>query len=286
MNTNIFKIIAIPVLTVFCSRSGFSQPYLWKVSNESQSLSKRIFPPKGYSRISISAGSYAAWLRNLPIRAGHPPVRLFNGQLKANQEAHYAVVDIDVGKENLQQCADAIIRLRAEYLFASGHQENICFRFTSGDKAAWVHWRDGYRPLIAGKVVKWMKRAQEDPSYSNFRSYLKEVNRWAGTASLSKELLPVDEPVNVEIGDVFIKGGAPGHAVLVVDVAQDSSGRRAFLLAQSYMPAQDIHILKNPISDLGPWYSAEDPGKLITPEWIFSRDSLRRFSDDGCPSFR
>ena len=286
MNTNIFKITAIPVLIIIFCRSGFSQPYLWKVSNESQSLSKTIIPPKGYSRISVSAGSFAAWLRNLPIRAGHPAVLLFNGKPKEDQEAHFAVVDIDVGKENLQQCADAIMRLRAEYLFSSGHQENICFRFTSGDKAEWARWRDGYRPLVAGKVVKWMKRAKEDPSYSNFRSYLTEVDRWAGTASLSKELLTVNEPVKVGIGDVFIKGGAPGHAVLVVDMAQDSSGRRVFLLGQSYMPAQDIHILKNPISDLSPWYSAEDPGKLITPEWIFSRNSLKRFSDNGCPSFR
>ena len=99
-------------------------------------------------------------------------------------------------------------------------------------------------------------------------------------------LIKVPDPKKVEIGEVFIKGGFPGHAVLVVDVAEDSSGSRIFLLAQSYMPAQDIHILKNPASTMSPWYSADDPGDLITPEWTFSRNSLKRFSDDGCPTFR
>ena len=51
----------------------------------------------------------------------------------------------------------------------------------------------------------------------------------------------------MQIGDVFIKGGFPGHAVVVLDMAEnDRTGQRVFLLAQSYMPAQDIHIMKNP----------------------------------------
>lgn len=50
-----------------------------------------------------------------------------------------------------------------------------------------------------------------------------------------------------KIGDVFIKGGFPGHAVMVVDIAVDESTQeKVFLLAQSYMPAQEIQILKNP----------------------------------------
>jgi len=41
----------------------------------------------------------------------------------------------------------------------------------------------------------------------------------------------------------MIRAGSPGHAMLVVDVAEDERGRRIYLLAQSYMPAQDIHIV-------------------------------------------
>jgi hypothetical protein len=77
-------------------------------------------------------------------------------------------------------------------------------------------------------------------------------------------------------GDVFIKGGFPGHAMIVVDVAVNSYGKRLFMLAQSYMPAQDIHIVNNLLEkEIGPWYSLNDT--IITPEWIFYRSQLRKW---------
>ncbi len=54
--------------------------------------------------------------------------------------------------------------------------------------------------------------------------------------------------------------------------------KKIFLLAQSYMPAQDIHILRNPDDeDLSPWYSVDFGEKLHTPEWIFTKKELCRF---------
>ncbi len=76
---------------------------------------------------------------------------------------------------------------------------------------------------------------------------------------------------------MFIKGGSPGHAMLVVDAAEDAQGHRIFLLAQSYMPAQDIHLVKNPTDPaLRPWYRA-DPTQteLETPELTFKINQLR-----------
>jgi hypothetical protein len=82
-------------------------------------------------------------------------------------------------------------------------------------------------------------------------------------------------------GDVFIKGGSPGHAVIVVDVAiYPQTGKKVFLLTQSYMPAQQIQILVNPANrGLSPWYelSDNDEGKLYTPEWVFEKKDLKRF---------
>ena len=89
-------------------------------------------------------------------------------------------------------------------------------------------------------------------------------------------------PEKVEIGDFFLQGGQPGHAVLVVDVAENNHGDRAFLVAQSYMPAQSRHILLNP-STGSPWYLAKPSGALVTPEWHFVYEDLRRFSPKGCP---
>ena len=246
-----------------------------------QTVERRIPPPPGFQRVEVRPGSFADWLRHLPLKPGRPPVHLYNGQLKANQSAHVAVVDIDVGNRNLQQCADAVMRLRAEYLFAAGCGDQMAFHFTSGDLARWRDWRSGLRPEVRGNRVIWRKRARPDSSYANFRRYLNTIFTYAGSASLERELISVRDPTLVQIGDVFIHGGHPGHAVIVVDVAQDEGGRRVFLLAQSYMPAQEIHILRS-FESISPWYTAQAHGTLRTPEWTFRYQDLRRFPPVEC----
>jgi len=83
----------------------------------------------------------------------------------------------------------------------------------------------------------------------------------------------------MQIGDVFIQGGSPGHCAIVVDMAENTTtGERLFMLAQSYMPAQEIHILKNLENhEISPWYPLDFSGVLATPEWTFQADDLKRF---------
>ena len=242
------------------------------------SIQLRIKPPEGFIRVSTPQGSFGHWLRNLRLKSGRPAVRLYNGALKVNQFAHFAVLDIDTGNKDLQQCADAVMRLRAEYLFKYKHFSRIQFNFTDGVRASYKLWRKGYRPIIPSRgKTRWLKKAKPDYSYRSFRKYLTIVFSYAGTYSLSQELKP--RPVSeLQIGDVFIKGGFPGHAIIVMDLAQNQNGEKAFLLAQSYMPAQDIHILKN-ISEpgSGPWYFENFGDVLNTPEWDFNRAALKRF---------
>ena len=59
---------------------------------------------------------FAIYLREIGFKENNT-VLLYNGSPKGNQDAHYKVLNIGVGKKDLQQCADAVIRLRAEYLF-------------------------------------------------------------------------------------------------------------------------------------------------------------------------
>ena len=241
-------------------------------------LAGRIAPPDGYTRVSPSEGSFGWWLQRLPLEAGKPPVHLYNGRLKGNQNAHCAVMDIDVGSRNLQQCADAVIRLRAEYLYSRNPLSDIVFHFTSGDAAPWKMWREGWRPRVDGSRVKWEKSAAPDAGHAALRRYLDTVFIYAGTLSLSQELAPVADLRDIAGGDVFIRGGTPGHAVLVVDAAVNPEGRKVFLLAQSYMPAQEIHILVNPgDAALSPWYSIHFGATLDTPEWTFTNKDLKRF---------
>lgn len=241
-----------------------------------QSVAFQIAPPSGFVRVEIDENSFADWLRNLPLRPKDTPVYLYNGRLKGNQRAHHAVVDIDPGKRDLQQCADAVMRLRAEYLLSCGAYEAIQFNFTSGDAAEYVKWKAGYRPQIQGNNVSWRKTKAPNGGYDSFRAYMESVFMYAGTWSLSQEMktVPVTDLV---AGDVFIKGGFPGHAVIVVDVAMHpQTGEKRFLLAQSYMPAQDIHILNHPSHPNNPWYEIPS-GVLSTPEWTFESGSLKRF---------
>ena len=262
----------------------FSQthPYRWLESyHYDQAIVSRIHPPEGFSRIEQPENSFGNWLRNLPLKPGKPSVKLYNGQLKGNQSAHFAVIDIDTGNRDLQQCADAVMRLKAEYHYSCGEYPFIHFNFTSGDRAEYEKWRQGYRPRINGNKVSWTKSAQADQSYASFRKYMNTVFTYAGTYSLSREMESVSDPNNMQSGDVFIFGGFPGHAVIVVDIAKNQkTGETAFLLAQSYMPAQEMHILNNPNnSGMSPWYIARK-GYLRTPEWGFDEGSLKRFRKD------
>lgn len=245
-----------------------------------QTVEKRILPPAGYVREACDRQSFTAYLRQLPLLPQGSKVLLYNGQEKRNQSAAYAVVDMEIGKRDLQQCADAVMRLRAEYLWAQKRYEEIKFNFTNGFPAEYKKWAEGNRIKVDGNKVQWYAAGEKDYSYNTFRNYLNRVFMYAGTASLSREL-PTVPYTSLQPGDVFIKGGSPGHAVIVVDVAVDpATKKKVFLLAQSYMPAQQIHILVNPISKkLSPWYELEevDSGKLYTPEWTFEKKELKRF---------
>ena len=64
---------------------------------------------------------------------------------KANQAAAFAVVDMEIGNRDLQQCADAVIRLRAEYLWKHKRYTDIKFNFTSGFTAEYKKWAEGNR---------------------------------------------------------------------------------------------------------------------------------------------
>jgi len=67
--------------------------------------------PAGYTRVQTDG--FGSYLRNIALKQDNT-VYLYNGEKKANQSAQYAVMDVSVGGQDLQQCADAVMRLRAE----------------------------------------------------------------------------------------------------------------------------------------------------------------------------
>lgn len=215
--------------------------------------------PAGFRRIALRENSFAAYLRGLPLRKDKA-VYLYNGAIKPNQSLHYAVIDVSTGNKDLQQCADAVMRLRAEYFFGRKQYDSISF--SKGGRGAYR-----FVPLPNGAIR------------NQFMRFMETVFVNCGTYTLEQSLHAVKDITTLQPGDVFVKGGAPGHAEIVVDVAiHERTGRKIFLLAEGYMPAQDMHIVLNPVNtELGPWYEVTNDKEIRTATWIFTREQLRRW---------
>lgn len=279
MHLRLFSILFL-LFSIF-TQTACSQANGAHLVQTGQTLATRFKPPADYGRIPAKTGSFAHYLQNLPLKPHGATVKYYDGTKKIRPGVYCAVVDMEIGNKDLQQCADAVMRLRAEHLYQQKQYEKIHFRFTNGDKALYTQYADGYRATVKGNKITWNKTAKKDYGYATFRKYMDLVFTYAGTLSLSKELTPVTSLKDMQIGDVFIKGGSPGHAVIVVDMAQHpKTGEKLFLLAQSYMPAQETQILLNPNdAELSPWYSINFEGTLKTPEWTFEKNQLKRFAE-------
>jgi hypothetical protein len=234
--------------------------------------------PPGYRRLPADKGTFTDWLRKVPLKKDRT-VYLYNGTPKRNQDAQFAVLDVSVGQQDLQQCADAVMRLRAEFLYATRDFINIDYYTEAGVRLNFREWANGDRVRLIGSRLERYTLPGDDhycDTRSCFDRYLSTVFTYCGTRSLEKQLVPMALD-RLAPGDVFIRGGSPGHAMLVVDAAEDNRGNRIYLLAQSYMPAQDIHIVNNPTDrSLSPWYRADTAQPLVeTPEYTFTIKQLR-----------
>lgn len=211
--------------------------------------------PPGFTRRHADSTSFIEWLRNIPLKK-NKTVYLFNGLPKGNQTAQFATINMSVGDKDLQQCADAVMRLRAEYLYAQKRFSAI--DFTDNNL---THYR-----------------LPDDANRNVFNQYLEKIFSYCGTASLAKQLVPVNNFAEITAGDVLVKGGSPGHAMMVMDIAENVAGKKIYLLAQSYMPAQDIHVVVNPTNNkLSPWYEANTISLIETPEWDFTQKNLKKW---------
>lgn len=238
-----------------------------------QPLQQRFALPEGYTRVRIDKGSFADFLRHLPLKASGADLHLYNGTVK-EEKYDGGVVDVDFGHRYAEQCADALIYLRAVWLWKTRQYHKIHFNFDNGFCADYIRWAKGERIHINQRNwhCSWSKDAREDYSYTTFRRYLDLVFVYAGTASLEKELVPV-EIKDLHAGDVLINGGHPGHAVIIVDEAANHHGHRIYLIAQGYTPAQEIEIFNN-------WFTIDPHSDSFeTPGWTFIRPYSKRFSE-------
>ena len=235
---------------------------------------ERFPAPDGFVRVDVAPRSFAAFLRALPLRPVGTPVRAWDGRVLAAPWAR-AVVDLDVGKGDLQQCADSAMRLYAEHRRARGDVADLVFHATSGDPLPWKRYAVGERPYVDGNHVRWRPprgdRSEASPSSPAFRAWLDFVFTYAGSASLRLDTVAAKGPV--QPGDLYVQPGFPGHVLVVVDVARDAQGAGLLLIGEGYMPAQDFHLLG--------WIAPGIDGAIVVDSWPkpFAATTRRRFVD-------
>ena len=271
-------LIGITTLLLGCKNDNSSI----EINSSGLTLLERVKAPKGYDWIPEERGSFGEFLQNTKLKKVGSPIIDFRQNPISNQSEHVAIMDYDIGEKDLQQCADAIIRLRAEYLYQQKRFDDISFHFTNGDAFSWNDYKIGIRPvLISSTQIAFIKNAKEDDSYKSFRNYLDVVFMYAGTISLNKETIGISDNKKIKTGDFIVTPGSPGHAVIIVGRAQNKQGEIIFLLAQGYTPAQSIHVITNPYDgEINPWYKLDvSKSPTITARYTFVKTNIRTFKN-------
>ncbi|MBL3549273.1 MULTISPECIES: DUF4846 domain-containing protein [Chryseobacterium] len=249
------------------------------VNTGKNTIKERFSPPKDYEWLDEASGSFGYFIENFKLKPYGSQILKYDGTPISTQHLHEAVFDIDTGNKDLQQCADAVIRLRAEYLYADKKTDAIKFHFTSGDLLSWNDYKNGTRAFVNGNSVNFRKTGGFDDSYQNFRSYLDLIFNYAGTISLHQETKPVTKNSDLKTGDILITPGSPGHVVFIAGVCNNKDGKKLFLLGEGFTPAQSVHLLSNPFNKkTSPWYDLNvDSPETKTARYIFKPTNFRSF---------
>ena len=149
-----------------------NQSFQELINPNGATIETRFIVPNGFKRTESPSNSFEKYLRQLPLKPQGAMVKLYDGSVKENYDVYEAVVDMDIGKKNLQQCADAIMRLRAEYLYLQKRYDIIHFNFTNGFKVDYSEWMKGKRMVVKGNKTNWTQSANSSNTYEDFRRYM------------------------------------------------------------------------------------------------------------------
>jgi len=245
-----------------------------------ESLATRFPAPSGFTRVSVKAGSYADWLRHLPLLAKGTAVRDYAGRILVGATAAArAVIDLDVGKRDLQQCMDTLMRIRGEYLWWKKRAARARFRYAGGKYFGWAQYARGIRPKRQGRRIVFKAGHRAGYGRRHFERYLTFMFMMTGTMHNTRE--PRVKFADLAAGTFFVQPppspGSLGHAVVILEVAKSRTGQVRALIGEGYTPAQDFHVVKAPGS--GAWYNLSASNPVQTPQWSvpFRWTQLRRF---------
>ena len=240
-------------------------------------IETKFNPPEGFERAYND--EYSKFLRKMPLKKNNI-VKLYDGTNKHNAEIWAAVFDYDIGTADLHQCADAVLYMRANHLYKQGLTKSLHFNFVSGFTANYLDYLTHYYKVEGNRVSLVPRNTTLEDNSETLRSWLRQIWMWANTWSLDEYDSSQVNILDMRPGDFFIESKPPpgiGHAVNVVDVVVNSTTKKKkFMLSQSYMPAQETHILINPESG-DVWYTLDEFKDIETPEWTFTVNQLKRF---------
>jgi len=215
----------------------------------SQTIESYFEIPKNYKRIIQS--DYHDWIISREINT-KDKVKYFDGKTIDGLGTDYKAKFVyNIGKRNLHQCADAVMYNNARYFFDTKQYKKISYTFSYN-----------------AKVYSYVKEFNVF-NEKTFKKYITMVWGYCGTWSLQEYDTVKIDIKEMQVGDMFLIGGFPGHTMSVVDMIENSEGNKKFMLAQSFMPAQEQHILLN-INDV--WFDS-----VNEIPWNFTAKDLRRF---------
>lgn len=256
MKKTILKVLGILLLLGIIAVGG-----IWWYSRTSNPWEARcvgdISVPTGYTRVEAPRGSYAEWLRNLPLKPKGSKVKLYTGDNANMQFLSTAVIDLPM-LSNYEQCADMTMRLRAEYLFSQGRYSEIRFEDVNGNT---LRYKGGH-------------------SRKALERYLRNAYGVCSTFSVSRETTP-RKMSEVQPGDVLVyparKIEGMGHALIVIDVARKGN-KVAIMCAEGNTPAREAHIVRNLNPVNNPWFFFDgDESSFQLSLFHFGKDELRHY---------
>ena len=103
--------------------------FTYHISPRPDNVLIRFKPPIGYRQVEPEPGSFGEWLQTLPLKSAGTHTLTYNGSIARTDPYTAAVVDVSIGNQDLQQCADAVMRLRGEYLYSRKSYKDISFKF-------------------------------------------------------------------------------------------------------------------------------------------------------------
>lgn len=237
----------LPLLLAL-SCAGLAQPAPGRVSD--------IPAPDGCGRVPLPPGSYAAWLRDVPLK---PDKSILAHGGDTVSPGFYRVLGV-LGlplmfRDDLEQCADWCFRLWAEHHRQSGKTDRL-YLFDYG----------GRRRLFS-------------KSGKTFRGFLRWAMANANSHSLKKGCAAIDT-AELTPGDMLVQNrdGGIGHVSVVMDACRDSSGNKFYLFGYGFMPAQEFHLeMADPELGRDGWFTLEGYLTYLDRHFDFGQPAFRRF---------